>query len=421
MLSIKQLCLHLCYMLHTPVRLYDADGVPLTRGAYAEDQEDPLVCDESFAARLLAMRQSDRPVLHREHDSAVWAVIPVGGETERGSGNENGNEKGSENVSENGNGMTVLLGPFAYERSAGAVSRAVAQSHGLRRPNAYHISYLPLDFAMESILLLFHCAGGMPLAREDLVAQLMNDEDDALRTRTDAYSIIYELRETDAAHNSYAQELREQKAIREGNPQALRRSWAEAQTGQVGRLGRDELTHYRNLAVVIITLASRSAMEGGVLPEVAYSVADAYTMRVSEMSDPAKILQLFRTAELFFTELVQKSTGGESQNRYVARCRQLVHDRLHRRITVEELAGELGLSRSYLSQLFLREEGITLSAYILREKVRASEYLLMHTGYTLEQIASTYAFASQSHYGQVFKRFSGVTPGVYREQHQNRK
>ena len=396
MLSPKQLCHHLCYMLHVPVRLYAADGNCLTKDTYAEDQEDPLDCDRDFAACLLSLRQADRPILHTEEQSVVYAVIPTEAE------------------------QTILLGPFCYTRPTGAASHAVARLHHLKHPHAYHISFLPLDYAFEAILLLFHTGSDRPLSRDDLAAQMLA-EDYTQEMRSSAYSVIYQLRETDSAHNSYAQELREQKAIREGNLEALKQSWAEVQTGQIGRLGKDELTHYRNLGVVIITLASRSAMEGGVLPEVAYSLADAYTVKFSEMRDVAKIYKLIRSAEVQFLELVQKTAGSEVQNRYVARCKQLIHDRLHQKISAQSLADELGLSRGYLSQLFQQEEGVNLSTYILRAKVRAAEYLLMMPELSLEQIAATLAFSSQSHFGQVFKRFNGVTPGEYRDRQQHVK
>ena len=396
MLSAKQLCSHLCYMLHTQIRLYDADGNCLTSDMVTTDQEDPLLCDPDFASALLAMRRSERPVLHTEEHGAVYAVIPAE------------------------QGQTILLGPFCHTRPTTAASQAAARQHHLKHPHAYHITFLPLDYALEAILLLFHSGSDAPLSRDDL-AIMMLGEDYTEEVRSDAYSVIYQLRETDSAHNSYAQELREQKAIREGNLDALKASWAEVQTGQLGRLGKDELTHFRNLAIVVVTLASRSAMEGGVLPEIAYSLADAYTVKISEMRDVAKIGKLFRSAEIHFLELVQKSAGRENRNRYVARCKQLIHDRLHQKISAQELADELGLSRSYLSQLFLQEEGLNLSSYILRAKIRASEYLLMMPELSLEQIAATLGFSSQSHFGQVFKRFNGMTPGAYREQHQSPK
>ena len=84
MLSAQQLCTHLCYMLHTPARLYDAVGNCLTNELVTSDQEDPLVCDPDFAAELLAMRQSAHPVLHTEDHDTVYAVIPTGADVSAG-------------------------------------------------------------------------------------------------------------------------------------------------------------------------------------------------------------------------------------------------------------------------------------------------------------------------------------------------
>ena len=158
-------------------------------------------------------------------------------------------------------------------------------------------------------------------------------------------------------------------------------------------------------------------MEGGVLPEVAYSVADSYTMRVSEMTDPAEIGKLMRTAEIHYAELVQKARKSRNENPYVRKCKELIHDRLHERVYEEDLADELGITRSYLSQLFLKEEGMRLTEFILRQKVRSSEYLLIYPDIPLGRIAVTFGFSSQSHYGQVFKKYNGMTPGKYREKY----
>ena len=395
--SFKLLITHLCFMLQMPVRLYDSDSTLVMQGDSDGEQEDPLVCDPDFAGDLLVMRNSEQPVLHLEQDLFVYAVIPAE------------------------NDQTVVMGPFCYMQAEKKSLQTMAKSHHLKHPQACRVTFLPLEYALESVLLLFHAYSDRPLSRADLTMQLMKEEDYTEPARSDAFSRIYQLRETNSAHNSYAQELREQKAVREGNVEALRESWAEIQTGQLGRLGRDDVTHYRNLSVVVLTLASRSAMEGGVLPEVAYSLADAYTMKISEMRDIAGMSKLIRSAEIHFAELVQRAAVGNQSNPHVARCKQLIHDRLHQRISVEELAREMGLSRSYLSGLFQEQEGLSLSSYILRAKVRSSEYLLMRPDVSLEQIAATFAFSSQSHYGQVFKRFNGITPGAYREIHSKHK
>ena len=392
MISTIHLCQHVSSMLHIPVRIYEKDGTPVDMN-YAEDnQEDPLVCDPDFREALLGSRKEERPVLFYEANCVMYGVIPANGD------------------------RTVIIGPACYGTDTSSESRAVALLHYIEDPNNYKINFLDAKLMAEAVLLIFHSHSDADISAQSLLIESRPTEytSDA---RNDAYSIIYQNRENQTTHNSYAQEVSEQKAVREGNVEALRQSWNEVQVGKIGRLGKDEVTHHRNLAIVVITLASRSAIEGGVLPEVAYSISDTYTMRVNEMTDPVEIDKLMRSTELHYTELVREARKSTNENPYVRRCKELIHDRLHEKVYEEDLAGELGITRSYLSQLFLKEEGIHLTEFILRQKVKASEYLLIYPDIPLGRIAATFGFSSQSHYGQVFKKYNGITPGKYREKH----
>ena len=134
-----------------------------------------------------------------------------------------------------------------------------------------------------------------------------------------------------------------------------------------------------------------------------------------------ELTNLYRTAEIQFTKLVSEAKSHSAQNRYVRKAREMVHDRLHQPLQVAEIADELGISRTYLSHIFLEEEGMKLSSYITKEKVRAAQYHLTGTEESLDQIASTFGFASQSHFGQAFKKYAGMTPGKYREIYQRKE
>ena len=392
MISTIHLCQHVSSMLHIPVRIYEKDGTPVDMN-YAEDnQEDPIVCDPDFRAALLNSRKEDEPVIFYEANCVMYAVIPANGD------------------------RTVVAGPSCYVTNTHSESRAVALLHYLEDPDHYIINFVSAEMMAEAVLLIFHSHSDTELSVQSLLLESRPTEYTP-EARADAYSIIYRNRENQTSHNSYAQEVREQKAIREGNIEALRQSWSEVQVGRIGRLGRDEITHHRNLAIVVITLASRSAIEGGLLPEVAYSISDSYIMRINEMNDPVEIDKLMRSTEIHYAELVREARESTNGNPYVRRCKELIHDRLHERVYEEDLAEELGITRSYLSQLFLKEEGIHLTEFILRQKVKASEYLLIYPDIPLGRIAATFGFSSQSHYGQVFKKYNGITPGKYREKH----
>ena len=82
---------------------------------------------------------------------------------------------------------------------------------------------------------------------------------------------------------------------------------------------------------------------------------------------------------------------------------------------MKDLARELGVTSSYLSEKFIQEEGIRLKSYIAREKVEAAKDQLVYSQSTYEAVAFSLAFSSQSHFGQTFKRWTGLTPKEYRE------
>lgn len=131
---------------------------------------------------------------------------------------------------------------------------------------------------------------------------------------------------------------------------------------RVGVLFRNKLRNWKDLSIVVITLSSRSAIEGGLSLETAFSMSDAFIQQIEDENDMEKLLNLCRKAELEFCLAVRKQSHSATQNPAVLRCRDLIAKRAHTRLTVAELAEALHISPDYLSQLFSREEGMTLSA-----------------------------------------------------------
>jgi AraC-like DNA-binding protein len=80
--------------------------------------------------------------------------------------------------------------------------------------------------------------------------------------------------------------------------------------------------------------------------------------------------------------------------------------------SLAELAQISGLSRYYLSRLFRREIGISLSAYQMQIRIDYAKKLLAG-GIPIARVASETGFYDQSHFGWYFKRLVGTTPGNY--------
>lgn len=110
--------------------------------------------------------------------------------------------------------------------------------------------------------------------------------------------------------------------------------------------------------------------------------------------------------------------GYEKYSREITICKNFIFNNIYEKITIPQLAKLVDLRPGYLSQLFKKEVGIPLSKYIQREKIEEAKKLLILTDYSLADICSRLNFNDQSYFTKVFKKFTGVTPKQYRDNHQ---
>ena len=90
---------------------------------------------------------------------------------------------------------------------------------------------------------------------------------------------------------------------------------------------------------------------------------------------------------------------------------------LHEKIRIQDIAEYLHLNANYLSELFRQCENVTLTDFILQEKVKLTRNLLAYSPYSYIEIATYLGFSSQSHLGKVFKKYTGMTLRQYREKY----
>lgn len=85
------------------------------------------------------------------------------------------------------------------------------------------------------------------------------------------------------------------------------------------------------------------------------------------------------------------------------------------KLTLDEVAGHVYLSKSYLSKIFKEELHCNFASYINNLRVEKSKILLMDQSISLIDLASMVGFEDQSYFTKVFKKIVGVSPGKYRE------
>ena len=87
------------------------------------------------------------------------------------------------------------------------------------------------------------------------------------------------------------------------------------------------------------------------------------------------------------------------------------------KIMVKELADSTSLSMEHFIRLFKKETGETPNMYITRVKMERAMVLLATSNANIKSIALTLGYDDLSYFTRTFKRFSGVSPQRYRDQH----
>jgi AraC-like DNA-binding protein len=85
------------------------------------------------------------------------------------------------------------------------------------------------------------------------------------------------------------------------------------------------------------------------------------------------------------------------------------------KLTVEEIASQLGYTRSHLSQLFHARTGESLKPYIDQERVKSAMNLIQFSDRSLSEIAYYLGFSDLFSFSKFFKRIAGESPRAYQK------
>ncbi|CAG7637140.1 helix-turn-helix transcriptional regulator [Paenibacillus allorhizosphaerae] len=88
---------------------------------------------------------------------------------------------------------------------------------------------------------------------------------------------------------------------------------------------------------------------------------------------------------------------------------QYVHAYLEHEISLDDIAAAAHVSSSHLVRLFKEATGLPPHRYIIQERVRKAQRLLL-SGLPVHEVAASLGFSDQSHFHRHFKRMLGVTP-----------
>ncbi|MEG1662623.1 MAG: AraC family transcriptional regulator [Clostridia bacterium] len=224
----------------------------------------------------------------------------------------------------------------------------------------------------------------------------------------------FEQREAGRSHSPYEVEKKIYECVKDGDIEKLNSIMLHYASSPlvVGRLSDNSLRQMQYLAVSCVTLGIRYAMEGGLDESEAYNLSDKYIQMIDKIENPDEIMPFIAEKSIEITALVHSVKQRTTYPKPVKICLKYIDKNLHNKITLDNLAEACGLSNDYLSALFKKHTGVSISKYILRQKLEASKALL-NGDCNYSEIGYYFSFCSETYYISCFKREFGVTPREY--------
>ena len=158
------------------------------------------------------------------------------------------------------------------------------------------------------------------------------------------------------------------------------------------------------------------SIQAGLLDMVAYDIRDEF---IREFDNAVSLPDLYDLVHGMAHSFAVKMKYIIREKKYSPRLIKMmtyIEEHLTEKIELAQVADHVSLSRTYASAIFREELGITMSEFILNERMLEAKRMLRDTDLTVAAIADRLAFCSQSYFTKNFTALEGMTPVEYRRQ-----
>ncbi len=184
--------------------------------------------------------------------------------------------------------------------------------------------------------------------------------------------------------------------------------------GSVYYLCDYDLPEIRARMLELLAVLSRTAIHAGVDVGEIFGFSTPYIRKIETFENVEDI-------SLWLSSIVHRFVDAVFDYRQIKHSdmvyRAMDYIRAHfgQKLNLEELAKAVCFSPSYLSSVFKKETGSSLTAYINRVRVENSKRLLKDSSVSLAYIAHECGFDDQSYFTKVFRAQEGIPPKKYRD------
>lgn len=314
----------------------------------------------------------------------------------------------------------IAVGPVQYAVPTSETVQALMEDNGVPREerdrwSAYYRS-LPVMTQMQLVhaaILLHSLVHGEEIEPHHILNEVHALESPLVRAEELEHQLLQRRDNATLHHDPYMEE-RLYDCIRNGDKEGALQMLASFPEESFGILSRSShLRNRKNLAIVTVTMATRSAMDGGMFWELAYTLSDLHIQKIEDLREIRQVEHAQRDVVADFADRVRQIRE-ERVSRTISECQNYIFNHLFEEITLEQLASLTGLNGNYISQRFKKETGQSFRGYLTARRIEEACRLIKYSRIPFAEIATRLCFHDQSHFTKTFKQVKGMTPKQYR-------
>ncbi|MBQ9967414.1 MAG: AraC family transcriptional regulator [Oscillospiraceae bacterium] len=136
-----------------------------------------------------------------------------------------------------------------------------------------------------------------------------------------------------------------------------------------------------------------------------------HTLRSPQSETDTLPYELASDLFMLHARLVQKR---KKKRDYAQILIERIQSSYQEKLSVEQMADELGLDRRYLVSIFKKQTGFTIQQYILRIRLQAAKQYLQK-GYSVQEAAKLSGFNDVYNFSRLFTREEGYNPSTFKK------
>jgi len=317
----------------------------------------------------------------------------------------------------------LLIGPYLTQEISDQALLQLMDKHHLPSGTlpllTHYYQSLPVIIANDSMMLGLVNTLAETLWGEDCEFETEYIENSSLAeiSRNDDPSYLNKI--MDAAdlklmEARYEAENRLMYAVSHGHTHQAQMMISRANEHVMEQRTLDNLRNVKNYGIILNVLLRKAAEEGSVHPLHIDQLSSTMARRLEQLRSPADALKLFSTMVHKYCLLV-KNHSMKNYSQLVQHVILRIDADLTADLSLKAHADFLNVNPSYLSTLFKRETGMTLTDYVNRQRVEHGIFLLNATDMLVQTIAQYCGIPDVNYFTKTFKKFIGKTPKEYRQ------